>query len=227
MKTNIVRLKTVDSTNEYCKRIEGIDNLIVVAERQTAGRGTKGRSFISDDGGLYISVMRTHENFKCSETFKIMVNCCVAVCKTVEKFNLTPVIRWANDVLVGGRKICGTLIENTLFSGKCRSIVGMGINVNNTLPKELNKIATSISEQTGKTVSVRKVMNTLLKYLEYDYTIEDYKSYINWFGQSVTLNINGKQIIVTASDVDENGLLVCETGGEIKKISSAEVSLRL
>ncbi|MGN0814020.1 MAG: biotin--[acetyl-CoA-carboxylase] ligase [Candidatus Coproplasma sp.] len=227
MNFKVIRLSIVDSTNEYCKRLEGVENAVVVAKRQTAGKGTKGRSFVSDEGGLYVTVLRTYPDFNGADAFKIMLNCCVAVCKTVESFSLSPIIRWANDVLVGGRKICGTLIENTLYCGKCRSIVGMGINVNNSLPEELKDIATSISEQKGKKVSVRKVMKTLLKYLNGEYTVEDYKRYINWFGQSVTLNINGRCICARALDVDESGLLVCETGGEIKKISSAEVSLRL
>lgn len=227
MRTKIIKLRTVDSTNEYCKRLKNCENAIVVAKRQTAGKGTKGRSFISDKGGLYISVLRTYRNFDGAETFKIMIDCCVAVCKTVEKFNLTPVIRWANDVLVGGRKICGTLIENILFAEGCRSVVGMGINVNNSLPEELSEIATSLSEQTGRKVLVRKVMKTLLTNLGREYTVDDYKSYITWFGESVTLYMNGNPVRATALDVDQSGLLVCEIDGEIKKISSAEVGLRL
>ncbi|MGN0818602.1 MAG: biotin--[acetyl-CoA-carboxylase] ligase [Candidatus Coproplasma sp.] len=227
MKNKVIKLRSVDSTNEYCKRLKGVENAVVVAKKQTAGKGTKGRSFVSDKGGLYISVLKTYDNFDGAETFKIMLNCCVAVCRTMEKFKLSPVIRWANDVLIGGRKICGTLIENTLSLDKCRSIVGMGINVNNRLPEELKDIGTSIGEQTGRNISVRKVMKTLLKYLEGDYTVDDYKGYINWFGQNVTLNMNGKNVAATALDVDVNGLLVCRVNGEIKKISSAEVSLRL
>lgn len=227
MRNRIIKLRSVDSTNEYCKRLTGAENAIVVAKKQTSGKGTKGRSFVSDKGGLYISVLRTYRNFDGAETFKIMLNCCVAVCKTLESFNLSPVIRWANDVLVGGRKICGTLIENTFSSEYCRSIVGMGINVNNSLPEELMGIATSLKEQTGKNIPLRKVMKRLLNNLKRGYTVDDYKSYINWFGESVTLNINGENITANALDVDESGLLVCEIEGNIRKISSAEVSLRL
>lgn len=224
----IIKLKEVDSTNEYAKRQNFCGDVVVTAEVQTAGRGTKGRSFVSDRGGLYLSVMRTFDNFDGKNTFSIMISCCVAVCKTVESFSLKPVIRWANDVLVGGRKICGTLIENTLSSGNmCRSIVGMGVNVNNRLPEELQDIATSISQETGKKVSVAKVRRRLLKNLKRQYTVEDYKRYIDWFGQEVTLRRQDGAVRAVALDVDEQGRLVCEIDGAIQKISSAEVSLRI
>lgn len=226
--TEIIRLKSVDSTNEYCKRLNTHKTVVVTADVQTAGRGTKGRSFSSDEGGLYISVMRTLENFNGANAFSIMVSCCVAVCKTVEAFGLTPVIRWANDVLVNGKKICGTLIENTLLSGRlCRSVVGIGINVNNALPAELQPVATSLSAETGKNIPVDEVLGALLKNLEGSYTIADYKAYINWFGSAVSLNLNGAAASAIALDVAEDGRLICEIDGEVKKISSAEVGLRL
>lgn len=224
----IVQLESVDSTNEYCKRHADEKNLVVTAKRQTAGKGTKGRSFVSDEGGLYISVMRTYPAFDASGAFRIMINCCVAVCKTAEAFGVTPVIRWANDVLVGGRKICGTLIENTFSSdGSCRSVVGMGLNVNNRLPEELQAIATSLGGETGKKISLSKVRRTLIRNLKRQYTVEDYRKYIDWFGRAVTLNVNGESITAVALDVEEDGRLLCKIDGEMRKISSAEVSLRL
>jgi BirA family biotin operon repressor/biotin-[acetyl-CoA-carboxylase] ligase len=223
-----IKLKSVDSTNLYCKRLQGVDDVIVVANKQTAGRGTKGRSFVSDSGGLYISKMTTLKNFDGGNAFHIMVDSCVAVCRTVERFGLTPIIRWANDVLVGGKKICGTLIENTMLSnGEVRSIVGMGLNVNNTLPAELGDIATTIKNELGKKVSLAKVRRTLIKNLKRAYTIEEYRGYINWFGKNVQLNFNGEIKDGIAVGVEEDGRLICLIDGKEQKISSAEVSLRL
>lgn len=223
----IIELEEVDSTNEYCKRAGNCD-LMVTAVRQTSGNGNKGRSFISDEGGLYISVMRRYKNFLAADAFKIMVNVCVAVCRTVEGFGLKPVIRWANDVLVNGRKICGTLIENT-FSGSyiSRSIVGIGLNINNSLPEELLKIATTMSEQCGKPLSVKEVKAELIKNLKREYNISEYKNYINWLGKEITLKTDGGEYAATAVDVDADGSLLCVAGGTVRKISAAEVSLRL
>lgn len=223
----IIELEEIDSTNEYCKR-RGREDLIVTAIRQTAGKGTKGRRFVSDEGGLYISVMKHYDNFLAADAFKIMVNACVAVCKTVQHFGLNPVIRWANDVLVGGKKICGTLIEN-MFSGSyiSRSVVGMGLNVNNAIPTELKGIATSMSAELGKSLSVKDVRNELLKNLSRNYSIADYKSFISWFGKEVNIKTAKGEITATAVDIDYDGGLLCVAAGSVKKINSAEVSLRL
>lgn len=224
----IIKLDEVDSTNEYCKRHCGGGDMIVTALRQTAGKGTMGRSFSSEYGGLYISVIKHYSDFLAVDAFKIMVNACVAVCKTVESFGLNPIIRWANDVLVNDKKICGTLIENT-FSGSyiSRSIVGMGINVNNTLPEELRPIATSMSSQLGSQLDLFSVRDTLVKNLNKNYTVSDYKKYINWFGNEVLLKTAKGELTVTAVDIAPDGGLLCVAAGSVKKISSAEVSLRL
>jgi BirA family biotin operon repressor/biotin-[acetyl-CoA-carboxylase] ligase len=224
----IINLKSVDSTNLYCKRLNSNQDVIVTAQSQTAGRGTKGRSFISDSGGLYISKMTTIKNFDGEKTFRIMIDSCVAVCRTVEKFGLTPVIRWANDVLVNGKKICGTLIENTFNAdGSFRSIVGIGLNVNNILPQELIAIATTISKECGKEVSLSLATQTLIENLSKSYTVDEYRAYINWFGKEITLNFNGQIKQAKAVGVEDDGRLICIIDGKEQKISSAEVSLRL
>lgn len=224
----IIELAECDSTNEYLKRLNGEEDTIVTALRQTAGKGTKGRSFSSADGGLYLSVMRFYESFPAANAFEIMINSCVAVCKTVEGFGIKPVIRWANDVLVNGRKICGTLIENTFAGANIRrSIVGMGINVNNELPPELRQIAVSMCEILGKRISLQTVKQALIANLQKSFTINDYKKYIDWFGKEVALHTDKESYTATALDVTADGRLVVSRGEKIIEISSAEVSLRL
>lgn len=224
----IIELAECDSTNEYLKRLNGEEDTIVTALRQTAGKGTKGRSFSSADGGLYLSVMRFYENFSAANAFEIMINSCVAVCKTVEGFGIKPVIRWANDVLVNGRKICGTLIENTFAGANIRrSIVGMGINVNNELPPELRQIAVSMREILGNRLSLQTVKKALIANLQKSFTINDYKKYIDWFGKEVVLRTDKESYTATALDVTADGRLVVSRDGKIIEISSAEVSLRL
>ena len=224
----IIELEEVDSTNEYCKREDIGEDIIVVAKRQSAGRGTKGRSFESDNGGLYISVMRHYKDFRAENAFKIMVNSCVAVCKTLENFGVHPQIRWANDVLSDGKKICGTLIENTFSGGNIsRSIVGIGINIKNQIPRYLRHIAGSIEEITGKITQIEEVFDTLVNNLEKEYTIDDYKSYMDWLGDKVLIKCGDKEAEVTALDITQNGLLKVNWGGNMLEISSAEVSLRL
>jgi BirA family biotin operon repressor/biotin-[acetyl-CoA-carboxylase] ligase len=224
----IIQLDEVDSTNNYCKMLQDKSDVIVTAKRQTAGRGTKGRSFISDEGGLYITIMRTFKDFNGANTFKIMINGCVAVCRTVEKFGVEPHIRWANDVLVCNKKICGTLIENTFLSdGSMRSIVGIGLNVSNKLTGDLLSIATTLNEHTKQNVTVDQVRDELIKNLQCDYSVEDYKKYINWFNSQITLYKNEQPIKAIALDVENDGRFVCLIDGKVEKISSGEVGLRL
>ena len=146
----------------------------------------------------------------------------------MEKFGLNPVIRWSNDVLVNGKKICGTLIENIVRGGRIiKSIVGIGINVNNTLPPELKHIATTMQAELGKSISVSSVKKTLISKLQKTYDIAVYKRYINWLGKNVVLKTAEGETVAEALDIEDDGRLVCNIGGIKKKISSAEVSLRL
>lgn len=224
----IIELEEVDSTNEFLKRESFCTDCAVIAKRQTAGRGTKGRSFSSESGGAYVSVLRLYKDFPAENAFKIMVCSCVAVCETLKKFGVKPVIRWANDVLAEGKKICGTLIENTFLNGKIsRSVVGIGINVNNDFPVELKDVAVSMRQILGRNIDEGEVAEELIKNLDLDYGISDYKKYIDWFGRGVTLKESGGEKRVVALDVAEDGRLIVEDGGKLRKISSAEVSLRL
>lgn len=230
-KAKIFKLEEIDSTNLFCKRCNAEEfdcDVIVTANRQLNGMGTKGRSFSSEEGGLYVSLLRKYEEFDFANTFSIMINACVAVCETLKKIGLEPRIKWANDVLVGDKKICGTLIENRLSQNNvCTSVVGIGINVNNPLPDELKDIATSVGEIKGKKYSVKRVRNILLKKLRKNYTVADYKRFVDWFGQEVDLICGGEVVSATAVDVDNDGSLVCNMDGVLKKINSAEMSLRL
>lgn len=224
----IILLDATDSTNEYCKRTDDGTDVTVAAARQTAGRGTKGRSFVSDGGGLYVSVMRHYKDFPAEKAFGIMVNACVAVCKTLEAFGISPVIRWANDVLADGKKICGTLIENTFSGGRLvRSIVGTGLNINNALPEELSSTAVSMGQCLHRRLRVEEVRDVFIRNAERQFGIADYKSYMPWLGQTVMLRTEAEQIPVTALDIAGDGRLIVKRDGNILKISAAEVSLRL
>ncbi len=66
----IIELSETDSTNEYCKRLDAVCDTLVTADRQSAGKGTKGRSFVSSEGGVYISLMRFYNDFPASAAFK-------------------------------------------------------------------------------------------------------------------------------------------------------------
>ena len=223
----ILNFESLPSTNDYVKEHQSEGDMIVTAKRQTAGRGSKNRSFDSGVGGLYISVLTHYTDFPASDVFHIMLSSSLAVCRTVGDFGLKAGIKWPNDVFVNGKKICGILIENTFGGDKItRSVVGIGLNINNVLPRELNEIATTMSEVKGKNYIVDEVRERLLFHLNEKYTLKEYKKYIFFFGKQVTLLEGAESRLVTALDIDEKGRLVVNDGGTVRAVSAGEVSLR-
>ena len=225
----IERFEKISSTNDYAKekRSEG-KNLLVFASSQTGGRGTKGRSFSSDIGGLYFTALSFYENFPASQAFTIMQGVAAAVCKTLTHFGLQPKIKWPNDIFVNGKKICGILIENAFSGSEIRSsVVGVGLNICNELPAELTEIATTVSRETGKEICVAKVEEVFLDKLFEGTEKGEYESYLGWLGEEVTLLIGDKKQRASLVGVDDAGALVVKTEKGVEKFASAEISVRV
>jgi BirA family biotin operon repressor/biotin-[acetyl-CoA-carboxylase] ligase len=226
---NIENFEILPSTQDYIKEKRALgEDLIVTAKAQTGGKGTKGRAFSSFEGGVYLSKLSFYENFPAKEAFKIMAGAAVAVCETLASFGLKALVKWPNDIFVNDKKIAGILIENTL-SGKniASSIVGIGLNVNNSLPAELLEIATSMQAETGKTFSVEEVRARLIEALSRPLEMEKYLSYLGYMGREVTLLIGDERIPATLLFVDNEGGLTVEIEGEKRRLTAAEVSIRL
>lgn len=223
----ILRFEEISSTNEFAKekRLERED-LLILAKRQTGGKGTKGRSFSSNEGGVYLTKLVFYENFSAKDAFLIMARAAVAVCKTLEKFSLSPKIKWANDVFVADKKICGILIEN-VFSGNkiSSSVIGVGLNVNNLLPNELKDIATTMCEQAGKELDFSAVESALIENLNENFSMEEYLSRVGYLNEEVCLRIGETLIPATPVCVEKDGALVVEIGGEKRRVFAGEVSL--
>ena len=223
------RFEEIDSTNDYAKekRKEGKD-LIVTAKRQTGGKGTKGRSFSSETGGVYLTKLSFYEHFSAKDAFKIMARAAVSVCKTLKYYGLQPKIKWVNDVYVNDKKISGILIEN-VFSGAniSSSVVGIGLNVYNVLPDELKNIATTMQEVTGERFSVEEVTQRLAEELFVEHTMEEYLSYVGYMGQDATLIFGDERVRGRLLFVDDEGGLHVEIEGTEKRLTAAEVSVRI
>ena len=225
----IIRLEEIHSTNEYVKDLRQNgeqENVVVIAKKQSGGKGTKGRSFSSLEGGVYLTKLVFYENFPAKDAFLVMARAAVAVCKTLEKFSLKPTIKWANDVYVSNRKICGILIENS-FSGNriASSIIGVGVNVNNDLPEELQEIATSMKLEKGESQDFSAVEAELLKNLSEEFTIEEYISRVGYLGKEAVLIQGEEKFTAIPVGVRTDGALEVQINGEIKVVYSGEVSL--
>lgn len=221
-----VYLAEVSSTNDYLKQfLAGGEDMIVCAERQTGGRGTKGRSFLSEEGGVYLSALTFYNGFPAEQAFEIMAHAAVAVCKTVETFGIKPEIKWCNDVLAGGKKIAGILIENTLSDGAVRaSIVGIGLNVSNALDG-LGGIAVNMGELLPAPPAAEEVREALIGNFLAPSAFSDYLSYVKFLGKRVQVTENGRQYEATAREILPDGRLLIESGG-LRALSSAEIAIK-
>ena len=217
------------STQDFAKekRMDG-ENLVVTATCQTGGKGTKGRTFSSGKGGVYLSKLTFYEDLSAKHAFKIMIGATVAVCETLRFYGINPLIKWPNDIWVNDKKICGILIENVFSADKVRSsVVGIGLNVSNELPEELLDIATTMRLVMGDTPTVEEVTCRLLAELDKEWTMDDYRAYIGYMGREVTLLLGDERIPGRLIFVDDEGGLQVEIEGKARRFTAAEVSIRL
>lgn len=221
----ILRFESLNSTNDYAKTLT--ENAFVLAKKQTGGRGTKGRSFSSNEGGVYLTKV-SFDKKPTDKAFLIMASTAVAVCKVLESYGVLPKIKWANDVYVNDKKICGILIENRL-SGKflSSSIVGVGLNVSNFLEEELNPIATTLCSVLGQKISADEVADKLIDFLLEEYPIEEYVKRVGYLDREILLIEGEKQTKVYALKVDLDGSLLVKDGERVRAVRAAEVSVRV
>ena len=222
MKT--IYFDNIGSTNDYLKKLKKPkEDVFVIAKTQDGGRGTKGRSFICSEGGVYVSLLKLYP-CRVEDAFSIMTCSALAVVQTLHAFDIKAKIKWPNDIIVNGKKICGILIEN-VFEGDmvARSVIGIGLNVNNDLSDEIKNIAISCKQILGKRLDVNTVIATLCfnLYLQPDYN--EYKKHLLFLGEEVTIFDNKSTYKAIIDDVLQDGRLKLKNG-EI--LSAGEISIR-
>lgn len=212
-------LPEVGSTNTYLKELvrEGAPHgTVVIADRQSEGRGRMGRRFESPQGGLYLSVL-----LRQSPDFRLTPMAAEAVRRAIKAISgLSPQIKWINDLVYGGKKLCGILTE---LCGDA-AIVGIGINCEGT-PHE---IATSLAAE-GHPCDRNELAAEVIRRLSQmsPQWLTDYRSHCLTIGQDVQLIQNDAIRYAHADDMDEDGaLLVTLADGTKERIFSGEVSVR-
>ena len=242
MNTTILRFDSLPSTNtealNQAKRGAN-EGLCVVARHQTEGRGRHGRIWVSPaNAGLYFSiVLRPKLEMRFLPLLTLMS--AVAVFDVLqESYQLNPDIKWANDVLVNDKKICGILAETAETNLGLAVIVGIGINLQSSnFPPELNLIATSIEAETNRTPNLENLLEDLTNKLSSYYRILHEANGANqirqeWtrrssyaFGREVSVVLENQMIFGTTRGIEQNGALRVETdSGEIKIIHAGDVT---
>ena len=256
----LVCLETVDSTNDEVKRralAGAADGLAVVAERpgggggagavgaerQTGGRGRRGRSFVSPAGqGLYLSVL-LRPRCPLEEVSALTAWTAVAVCSAVERVcGVRPGIKWPNDVILDGRKLCGILTELELEAETAalrHVVVGVGINLTQTAADfgpEVAPVAVSLAQALGRAPRRAEMAAAVLVALDELYAafpaeraawLERYRADCLTLGRTVRLLRAGGEEEAFAEAVDDTfALVVRRADGSREAVSSGEVSVR-
>ena len=224
----IIHLTETDSTNKYIRPfIEKGENVCIIADRQTAGRGRLGRTFESPMGGLYMSF-----TVYGADTLgdHLTAKTAVAAARAIEKVtHLDCGIKWVNDIYAGGKKLCGILAEGVWQNGKLAAvIIGIGVNLDGKLPDYLADIATTV-ESAGGTVPDRVTLAEaiLREFADLTDFYDEYKSRQTFLGSPVTVHRGDETYDATFTDIapDFSAVLTLPDG-KTQTLSSGEISIR-
>lgn len=242
----IIFLESVDSTNNYAKKIgeeEFQEGTLIIAEEQTAGRGRLGREWISPKSkGIWMTIM-LKPDIKPEQATQITLIAAFAVVKAIKKIcNIDVMIKWPNDVVIKGKKLCGILTEMGAEIDRINYlIVGIGINANTDKMDFVNSgldIATSLKIQKGESIDRKLLISDVIKnfeelYIDFiekgsiEHIIKDYKKVSATLGKEIKILTKGEERLGVALDINNYGhLIVKMDDGKIKEISSGEVSVR-
>jgi BirA family biotin operon repressor/biotin-[acetyl-CoA-carboxylase] ligase len=161
----IIHLSNIDSTNNFAAKLLS-QNLcqngaVIMADVQTQGKGQRGNIWLSESGkNLLCSFVFKPDNLSVENQIALTWATSLSLLQTLRNFNIEALIKWPNDIFVGGKKIAGILIENQLQGSKIScSIIGIGLNINQTFFEDLN--ATSLLLETNQIVEPRTFLNLL------------------------------------------------------------------
>ncbi len=164
----IYHFESLGSTNDEAQRDIYDHGDIVVAERQSAGRGQRGNKWLSGEGlNLTLSAIVFPKGVEARNQFLVLQASALAICDMLIQYGLKPKIKWTNDIYIGDKKIVGILIENKLSGAMLeRSIIGIGINVNQTEFDPSLPNPTSMALEAGRSFERDEIIESLSRALE-------------------------------------------------------------
>ncbi|MCP3923520.1 MAG: biotin--[acetyl-CoA-carboxylase] ligase [Desulfobacterales bacterium] len=238
----VVFFDETDSTNIKARDLaeEGAEEgTIVIAESQTMGRGRKGRSWYTGKGsGIFLSLI-LRPPLAPTEVAITTLMTAIAMVEAVKSVTkVEPKIKWPNDLLLGGKKICGILTEvSTEMDSVNYIIVGIGININTeavSFPKEIKNIATSLHIETGEKFKRKLITQSFLKSFEklynilknrnFNHIMKEWKKHSDMIGKRVEIEIFERKIKGVVEDIEDDGVLrVCSDDGSIERIISGDI----
>jgi BirA family biotin operon repressor/biotin-[acetyl-CoA-carboxylase] ligase len=243
---DIIFLKETDSTNNELKRLAASgapEGTVVIAERQLAGRGRRGRTWETGEGKAITMSILLRPEISPTNVQAITLAASCAVVRTIEPFtSVKPEIKWPNDILLSGKKVCGILTEMTAEPDRILSIiVGIGLNVfqqKEDFAEELKETATSIALNSSCPLSRSVLASAILEEFEILYLdfihrqstakfLDIWRSFSCTIGCDIIISQGEKNWQAKALDVLEDGCLLVESAdGARQAIASGEISIR-
>jgi BirA family biotin operon repressor/biotin-[acetyl-CoA-carboxylase] ligase len=233
----------IDSTNTLAMTLaqEGaVEGTVVITDEQPGGRGRQGRSWQTLPGQQALLSIIVHPSFPAH--FLVMATALAVLEAIACTCDLQPALKWPNDVLIGGKKVCGILIETTARGNEsfC-AVVGIGLNVYGSFEEvpELAKRATTIAEQGGQNVSREQLIAALLERFEENYETlqhgkddgawriwKHWRDHLSTLGRWVRIQQGTQVIEGLAAGVDADGvLLIRQPDGTTTQITWGDVEM--
>lgn len=240
--TTVLRFEQLPSTNDLAREMAALgaeEGIAITARGQTAGRGRLGRDWSSPPGeGLYLSLI-LRPSIKPDSSTVITLAAAVAVAETlILNIELRVDIKWPNDVLASGRKLCGILVETAIEKDHLLyAVMGIGVNLaQREFPDEIRDSATSILIETGKLLAPDDLLTPLLERVEHWYRMalnspeavltrwSELSSYAH--ACSVTIETPAGPVEGLTRGLTPSGALIVETATRRHEIVAGEVKLR-
>jgi BirA family biotin operon repressor/biotin-[acetyl-CoA-carboxylase] ligase len=216
------------------------EGTVVIAERQTKGRGRLNREWVSPPEGLWFSII-LRPRVQARHLPKLTLLASVAVAKTLRRlYGLKAEITWPNDVLVNGRKVCGILTEaETKGESTEFAVVGIGINVNfdlSALPKSLENSSTTLKHELKREIQREVLLASLLEEMEslyelfskerFDQLLDEWRNLAGMLGSSVEIRVDGEKVQGQAVNICQNGALILRLkNGVIRTIAFGDLKV--
>lgn len=234
---------SIDSTNNEARKAAisgGSEGLVIAAETQTSGRGRLGRSWVTPEYTSIAFSLILKPDMKPCDSAGLALVMGTAVCRALRKAaHLDAGVKWPNDIIVSGKKVCGILTEMDAYGDHINYIVaGVGINVNvDKFPDDLKDKASSIKLEAGRSIPRYVVLASVLMEFEVLYgcfkskgfgsIVDEFKSMSVTLGKDVSVSSASERFEGRAVDITADGLLVVRLNdGSERKVISGDVSVR-
>jgi len=239
--SKIFAFETIDSTNNCARALAGCwaeEGTLVFAERQTAGKGRLGRTWQANPYENLTFSLILRPTLPPEALNLLPLYAAVAVAEAIEhETGLSVECKWPNDLLIGGKKSAGILLEGSLKEDGLEFVVlGIGVNVNQTtFPEDISPRATSLKAQAGREIDRIRLLREILRTLEMHYSAIMKKGFHNvlplWLARSTMINReisvtqDGTVITGIVKRLSPEGALVLEAGGAEKTLFAGDVSI--